>query len=339
MEHSSSARSGSSARSAAPRVRVAVFAPVLIATLSLVGLARAQDSSWDPAPDNASPQPSQPPPPVASPSQSATAGQQSATAGQQSATTASEAPAARPAEPSPQVAPVAPASDVRPASSSSTTPASQAKVAPASDVRPLPLATRVHQGFYLRLTSGPSFLSLRGHGPLGTSASITDSGPSGSLAIGGAVVPGLVLAGIMQGAAFNAEFEGGPFTDATVTVHGRTRSASANASGGFGMVGVLVDWYPRPTANWHAGFSTGLGVVGLTNAADDSDLGGVNFSGSVFGGYDWSLGRKWSLGLQLVASGGTSSKLQRDLESDNPRDSGYRLAPFSFGVQGSLLYF
>src|SRR6187402_970905 len=187
MEHSSSARSGSSARSPAPGVRVAVFAPVLIATLSLVGLARAQDSTWGPAPDNASPQPPQPPPPVASPSQSATAGQQSATAGQQSATTASEAPAARPAEPSPQVAPVAPASDVRPASSSSTTPASQAKVAPASDVRPLPLATRVHQGFYLRLTSGPSFLSLRGHGPLGTSASITDSGPSGSLAIGGAV--------------------------------------------------------------------------------------------------------------------------------------------------------
>src|SRR6187402_2545501 len=161
MEHSSSARSGSSARSPAPGVRVAVFAPVLIATLSLVGLARAQDSTWGPAPDNASPQPPQPPPPVASPSQSATAGQQSATAGQQSATTASEAPAARPAEPSPPVAPVA----------------------PASDVRPLPLATRVHQGFYLRLTSGPSFLSLRGHGPLGTAASITDSGPSGSLAI------------------------------------------------------------------------------------------------------------------------------------------------------------
>jgi len=191
----------------------------------------------------------------------------------------------------------------------------------------------------MRFTTGPSLVSLRGHGPSGASASITDSGASGSIAIGGALVPGLVLAGTIQGSAVNAEFEGGPFAHATVSADGKTRSASHNALGGFGMIGMLVDWYPRPTGNWHAGFATGLGGVGLTNSADDSDLGGVNFSGSVFGGYDWALGRNWALGLQLTASGGTSTNLQQHFDSHDARDSGYRLTPFSVGVQASVLYF
>ncbi|MEI9950092.1 MAG: hypothetical protein WDO74_14250 [Pseudomonadota bacterium] len=198
---------------------------------------------------------------------------------------------------------------------------------------------RVHEGFYLRFTSGPSFLTLRGHNPSGASASITDSGVGGSIAIGGAIMPGLVLAGTLSGTAFNAEFKGGPFVDATVSANGVTRQASRNAEGGFGMIGLLVDWYPQPRGGWHTGFSTGLGGVGLTNSADDSALGGVNFAGSVFGGYDWALGRNWALGLQLTASGGTSSKLQTDFDSDDSHDSGYRLAPFSIGVQASVLYF
>ena len=198
---------------------------------------------------------------------------------------------------------------------------------------------RVHEGFYLRFTTGPSFLTLRGHGPSRASASITDSGASGSMAIGGAIAPGLVLAGTLSGSAFSAEFEGGPFAHATVTANGRTRAASHKATGGFGMIGVLIDWYPRKEGGWHTGFSTGLGGVGLNNSADDSDFGGVNFAGSLFGGYDWALGRNWALGLQLTASGGTSSKLQTDLDSDHTHASGYHLAPFSIGVQASLLYF
>ena len=210
---------------------------------------------------------------------------------------------------------------------------------PASNERSARVPDRVHQGFYLRFTSGPSFASLHGHGPSRASASITDSGAGGSIAIGGALVPGLVLAGTIQGTAFNAEFKGGPFADATVSVNGRTRSASPKAQGGFGMMGMLVDWYPQPTGNWHAGFSTGVGVVALSNSADDSDFAGLNFAGSLFGGYDWALGRKWSLGLQLIASGGTSTQLKVDFESHEPRNSGYYLTPFSLGVQASLLYF
>jgi len=146
----------------------------------------------------------------------------------------------------------------------------------------------------------------------------------------------LVLAGTLQGTSVATEFKGGPFSDATVTSNGKTHSASHKAEGAIGMVGLLLDWYPQPKAGWHAGLATGLGAVGLTNLADDSTLGGVNFAGSIFGGYDWALGRDWALGLQLTASGGTSTKL---LEDSGDHDTGYRLTPVSVGVQASLLYF
>ena len=149
-------------------------------------------------------------------------------------------------------------------------------------------------------------------------------------------MPGLVLAGTLEGVGLRSEFKGGPLADATITSGGKTRSASHDAEGGFGMIGLLVDWYPKPAGGWHAGGSAGLGAIGLTNVADDSDLGGVNFSGSLFGGYDWSLGRDWALGLQLTASGGTTTKLRED---SGDHDTGYRLTPVSVGVQASVLYF
>jgi hypothetical protein len=305
MVHSSSATSARWSLSLAPATRAVVVAPALIATLSLCSLARAQEPAASPALESAAPQPSAQPLPPAAPAETAPP-------------TTNPTAAVREAAPAPAPAP--------------------APAAPTSEERPLRL-TRVHEGLYLRFTSGPSFVTLQGHNRLGRSASITDSGAGGSIAIGGALVPGLVLAGTLQGTAFAAEFEGGPFTDATVSSNGKRRAASNKAFGGYGMVGMLVDWYPKPTGNWHAGFATGLGAVVLTNAADDSDLGGLNFSGSLFGGYDWSLGRNWALGLQLTASGGTTAKMYEEVNSDDARDTGYRLTPFSVGVQASLLYF
>lgn len=178
-------------------------------------------------------------------------------------------------------------------------------------------------------------MSLRGHGPSG-SASITGGGGAGGITIGGALVPGLVLAGTVQGSSTDADFKGGPFKDATLTVNGERRSASHQAQASFGMVGLLLDWYPKPSAGWHAGVATGIGAVGLKNSADNSTFAGVNLNGSLFGGYDWALGHDWALGLQLTASGGTRAKL---LEDSGDHDTGYRLTPFSLGVQASVLYF
>jgi hypothetical protein len=230
---------------------------------------------------------------------------------------------------------VSPPSTVPPSTVPSPVTQPSAPSAPVSADHAAPLPARVHEGFYLRLGSGPSVVSLSGHGPSG-SASITGSGESGFIAIGGALVPGLVLAGTLQGTSVTAELKGGPFADATVTSNGKTRSASNKAEAGIGMVGLLLDWYPAPKAGWHAGLATGIGGVGLTNRADDSSFGGVNFAGSLFGGYDWALGRDWALGLQLSASGATSTKL---VEDPGAHDTGYRLTPLSLGVQASVLYF
>lgn len=179
-------------------------------------------------------------------------------------------------------------------------------------------------------------MSLNGHGPTGSDAYLRGGGDSGFISIGAAVVPGLVLAGTIQGVGLDANFKGGPLADATLTSDGRTRPASRKAQGGFGLIGVLVDWYPRPTAGWHTGFATGLGVAALRNSADDSELAGLNLGGSVFGGYDLMFARDWSLGLQLTASGGTKTKMK---DEDGKHDTGYRLTPLSLGVQASLLFF
>lgn len=278
----------------------AVFAPVMVATLSLSSLASAQEPAT------------------------------------------AEAPAAVPA-PEAAAVPVAPVESVAPAAPAAAAPAATAPQVVASDeVHTLPARApaRLHEGFYLRLTSGPTFLTLNGHGPYG-SASLTGAGAGGMIAIGGAVAPGFVLAGTIGGSAFNAEFNGGPFENGTVLSKGKTYTASDRATGGFGTLGILVDWYPEPRGGWHVGGAAGLGVIVLTNAADDRDFGGVNFAGNVFGGYDWSLGRKWSLGLQLVVGAGTRSKLveEDETQKNDTRDTGYRLTPFSVGVQASLLYF
>ena len=235
---------------------------------------------------------------------------------------------ARAQEPAPAVA-VAP-----PSAPATTTPT----IALTTDAVAPRAPARIHQGLYLRVGSGPSFVTLRGHGPSGGSASITDAGAGGFIALGGAVAPGLVLAGTLQGASFNAKFKGGPYAEASVLdANGETHAASHKAEGGFGMIGVLIDWYPQPMGGWHTGLATGLGAVALTNSADDRNAGGLNLGGSVFGGYDWRLGRAWSLGLQLTASGATTTKLKED--NDARTDTGYRLTPLAIGVQASLLYF
>ncbi|HEX2673488.1 MAG TPA: hypothetical protein VHM25_21550 [Polyangiaceae bacterium] len=299
MTQSTSTSIGSTLRSLV-RTRAAVLAPVITATLSLSSPSHAQEP--------ATPTTSEATPAVAAPA---------------------------PTEPAPaeQAAPttVAPAAPVAP----TPAPTDDASSSKLTLTRP-----GLHQGFYLRLTSGPSFMTLNGHGPYG-SASLTNAGYGGMIAIGGSVAPGFVLAGTIQGTAFNAEFNGGPFENATVTSKGNTSKASDRASGGFGMVGVLVDWYPKPSGGWHVGGSTGVGAIVLTNLANERDFGGVNFAGSLFGGYDWALARKWSLGLQLVVSGATRTKLMEEdpAEKNDTRDTGYRLTPFSVGVQASVLYF
>jgi len=196
---------------------------------------------------------------------------------------------------------------------------------------------RVHQGFYLRVVSAPAILSLSGTGPRG-SAKIGGFGSGATIALGGTIAPGLVLGGMVQATQAVAKFSGGPYAGSTVTTYdGKTFTASRKASVSTSALALMLDWYPKATGGWHAGLNAGLGTVAVQNLADDSTMFGTGLTGGLFGGYDWSIGKAWSLGLALSISGTTSAKL-KDSEDTNI-DTGYRLRSVAFGLGASILYF
>ena len=198
-----------------------------------------------------------------------------------------------------------------------------------------PTQARLREGFYLRIIGGPAGLLLTGDGP-GRSASIAGGGWAQGFSIGGSVARGLVLAGTVQSATVEASFKGGPFRSATLNTDGGQIAASHLALASFTELGLLVDWYPDPRAGFHAGVSGGLGVISITNRADDSKLYGVSPAGTLFGGYDWALGRDWSIGMSLVASGASAASIRH---SSNGNTAGYQLTPLSLSVQASILDF
>jgi hypothetical protein len=194
---------------------------------------------------------------------------------------------------------------------------------------------RLRDGFYLRVTGGPAGLLLTGDGP-GRSASIADGGWAQGFSIGGSVAHGLVLAGTAQSASVEAPFKGGPFRNATLSSDGGQTSASHLALASFTELGLLVDFYPDPRAGFHAGVSAGLGLLSITNRADNSKLYGVSPAGALFGGYDWALGRDWSIGMSIVASGASAASIKH---VSNGNSAGYQLTPLSLSAQASILYF
>jgi len=241
-------------------------------------------------------------------------------------------PVAAPAVP---VTPVA--SGATPVTSSASPPSSPMPPAP------VPLRVRVHDctsnwirgGFYLRFASGIGDVNVAGNGPKGD-ASLSGLGSNSLIAIGGSIVRGLVLAGTIQASTVSSTFNGGPFVGENVTSNGRSLAASSKSDASASLVGILVDWYPDASDGWHVGLSAGLGATSIKNHADDSTMSGTSGAGSFFGGYDWSIGPAWSIGLALVGSGVTSASLKG---SSDQSDTGYHMKSYSVGVSGSFLYF
>lgn len=159
------------------------------------------------------------------------------------------------------------------------------------------------------------------------------------IAVGESLARGVVLAGTATTSSTTARFKGGVYEGREIALDDRTTAASPKADASLLQLGLLLDWYPNPLGGWHTGASAGLGVISVLNRADDDTdnaLFGTTFGGSLFGGYDWSIGKAWSLGLALLVSGTRSATLKYAKEGS---DSGYRLRSGSVGVQASLLYF
>lgn len=191
------------------------------------------------------------------------------------------------------------------------------------------------KGFYLQSRIGTGYMVYKGKGPDG-SASVSGVGSSMGIAIGGSIAKGLVLAGTIQGVTVGNRFEGGPFDDVEVTLDDQALDVSDNATAGMSILGLLLDFYPNPVRGWHAGLSVGLGASMLVNSADESSSNGMALGGSVFGGYDWWLGKDRSLGLSVLAAGSTNAKMK---DSDGGDPTGYRMHSLFVGLQSAITYF
>jgi hypothetical protein len=228
------------------------------------------------------------------------------------------------AVPSPAVVPAP--TEVTPAPAVSAVPSAKTPQLPAaSEQRP----TAKHDGLYLRASLGFGYIGVWGDGPLGA-ASVSGAGSSFGLALGGSIVSGLPIAATVRVTGVTARFVGGPSAISTVN------AANPDADTGFVELGVLMDWYPLPKGGWHGGGAIAFGDVIVTPHATGADMtSGGSFAGSLFGGYDWLIGGKISLGLMLVASTAGAAEMR----DGNGSDSGYSLQPFAIALEGSFLVY
>jgi hypothetical protein len=174
---------------------------------------------------------------------------------------------------------------------------------------------RCHDRFYMRIALGVGVTTLAGSGPVGA-ASVTGISLPARLALGGTVRHGIVLGGTIYGAS---------------TPFGASVSGIPSVKGQFEGAGFVVDWFPRAGGGWHFGGDSGVGLAAITASGRDS---GLDLLFSAFAGYDGWIGDQWSVGAMLVGTAGTTAKLT----DRSFVDTGYRFAPASIGVLGSVLF-
>ena len=145
------------------------------------------------------------------------------------------------------------------------------------------------------------------------------------------------MAGVVESASIvGSTFNGGPVV--TTTGGGSTPNVpmtlTGNARATLVLLGLQADWFPKPTDGWHVGAAVGFGGVALTDDAGQATAG-FSVAGSVFGGYQWWIGRSWSLGISAFVSAAPSLTMA----DKHGNDTGYQLTPFAGGVQLTLLYY
>ena len=96
-------------------------------------------------------------------------------------------------------------------------------------------------------------------------------------------------------------------------------------------LGALIDSYPDPDPAGTRFSRSAWAPQKCTTTAEHAKR--YRRRRSLFGGYEWSIGPGWSLGLQEILLGATKSSLQ----DTSQNDTGYRMMPLSIGVQTLLL--
>jgi hypothetical protein len=158
-----------------------------------------------------------------------------------------------------------------------------------------------HEGFYLRLHLGGGFGRMGGTDSYGDELAFSGGGYSFGIALGGAVMPNLIVFGNLFGMGLidpDTEFNGG----STGTVSGTTSMAG---------IGPGIAYYFQPVNVFVSGT-----IAATVFTAADSDGNtqyesntGVGFQGMV--GKEWWVSHEWGLGIagELIATGGMKDKV------------------------------
>ncbi len=163
-------------------------------------------------------------------------------------------------------------------------------------------APRHHDGFFLRVGVGAGGLSAEREGriSLGTSSfyagtsNIAGGGGAFELSMGGALRPGLVLAGT-----FASQQVGKPVLEQD----GRERKLEGPFT--FALLGIALDWYPEPGGGFHVGGAASIAGAWVKSPqpAFTEYLGGGGGALSAHLGYSFWVSPQWSLGALLRVAG------------------------------------
>ena len=275
--------------------------------LLVIGTARAQEQLPDPPPP---PQEEEPPPPAPPPPPPPPDAIPEPPPGY-----GTPPPATPPQEPAPP--PYAPAPATPPGVY-----AGPAGTAPAA--RPVPTGVQEHDGFYLRATLGPAYLSTAGDGSLDFSAS--GGGLSFSVAIGGAVATNLVIYGVLYGAG-----AAGP----TYEAGGASVETGSDVTLSYGGLGVGLSYFLMPANVYFAG------SIALVNAQLESELetiitdSKVGFGARLLVGKEFWISDNWGIGFAGELMLGSSSG---GLAAGSAVDTKERFTTFGAGVHFSATY-
>jgi hypothetical protein len=141
-------------------------------------------------------------------------------------------------------------------------------------------APRIHDGFYMQLTTGLGYYNVSFDPDSSISGMTTPFG----LMMGGTVMPGLAIGG---GLFF--DYSGSPTLEA------------GGAEGDLGTaqmllgIGAHADYYLKPEGGLHFTGFLGWGGLEETEGAGGSDPTGLVIG--VGGGYDWWIADEWSAGV------------------------------------------
>ncbi|MET0591417.1 MAG: hypothetical protein ABW133_01875 [Polyangiaceae bacterium] len=155
----------------------------------------------------------------------------------------------------------------------------------------VPPDARSHSGFFLRMAVGGGYLAnsstLTG-GSYQGGVDATGGAVGLELSIGGALSPGIILAG-------SYSFQ----TVGNANLKNDTRSVRSPHDPTFTLLGVMLDVYPNAKGGFHLGGALGLAAVTIREVDDTmpkpSAQNGIGIAPHI--GYEWWVGNYWGLGV------------------------------------------